>query len=70
MIVKCSTCQKYGSANIKEPMISHKVPNYPYQKNGMDIFEFEHRDYLVVSDNYSRYLYILPLRNITANEVV
>ena len=37
MIVKCSTCQKYRSANIKEPMISHKVPNYPYQKIGMDI---------------------------------
>ena len=70
MIIKCSSCQKYRSSNIKEPMISHKVPNYSYQKIGMDIFEYENKNYLVVSDYYSRFLDILPLRNKTANEVV
>lgn len=69
VIVRCQKCQRYRSANTKEPMLPHIVPNLPYQKIGMDIMHFEGKDYLVVNDYYSRFLDISPLRNKTASEV-
>lgn len=68
-IVNCKVCQKNRSANVREPMLAHEIPNLPYQKLGIDIMFFQGKDFLIINDYYSRYLEILPIRNKTANEV-
>ena len=51
---KCSVCQKHLSANVKEPMIPHEIPEIPWTKLGSDILEFNGTYYLVVVDYTSK----------------
>lgn len=69
-VTKCATCQKFRSSNIKEPLMPHEIPDYPFQKIGLDIMEFAKKDYLVLCDYYSKFLDIIPLKNKTAAEVI
>lgn len=68
-VVDCETCQRYRHSNVKEPLMSHVVPQYPFQKIGLDIFEYGKGIYLALSDYYSRFLEIFVLRNKSAEEV-
>lgn len=68
-IMGCETCQRYRHSNVKEPLLSHLVPQYPFQKIGLDIFEYGKGNYLALSDYYSRFLDIFVLRNKSAEEV-
>lgn len=69
-ITKCAVCQKKRPKNAKEPMISHDVPELPYQKLAIDICDYGAKSYLVVSDYYSKFLDILPLNNKTAGQCI
>lgn len=69
-ITTCIFCQKFRNANVKNEMISHEIPTLPFQKIGMDIFEFDKKDVLVIADYYSKFLDILTLTNKTANQVI
>lgn len=40
MIIKCETCQKHRPKRAREPMISHGVPELPFQKIAMDICQY------------------------------
>lgn len=51
-------------------MISHSVPDLPYQKIAMDICEYGAKEFLVVSDYYSKFLDVLPLTNKTAGQCI
>lgn len=68
-IEECEICQKYRSSNIKEPLILHSIPRYPFQKIGVDIFEHGEKIFLALSDYYSRFLDIILLKNKSAEEV-
>ncbi|XP_037931207.1 uncharacterized protein LOC119666019 [Teleopsis dalmanni] len=70
MINNCSSCQKHRATNIKEPMLSHQIPDLSYNKLGLDICEYAKKTYLVVSDYYSRYLDIIALKTKTASKCI
>lgn len=70
MIVKCTICEKYSNANVKEPLISHEIPNIPFYKVASDILQFEGENYLVLQDYYSKWLEIVRLKNKTGTEVI
>jgi hypothetical protein len=40
IIESCEVCLKYRNNNTKEPMISHAVPDLPWQKLGIDLFHY------------------------------
>lgn len=69
MITKCRTCQKYRSANIKEPLLNHVIPNAPYERLAMDVMEVHRRNFLIVGDYFSKYLDIIPLTTKTAKAI-
>ena len=69
-IAKCGICQKYRNCNVKEPMLSHDIPKYPFQKIGMDIMQWGNKNYLVTYDYYSKFLDIFSLSNKTASQVI
>lgn len=58
-IKSCEVCNKYKRSNVKQPMISHEIPNYPWQKRGLDIFELHNKNYLLAVDYYSKYCHAL-----------
>ena len=39
-VLKCTTCEKYRSANKKEPMIPHSMPDRSFQKIAADLCDF------------------------------
>lgn len=70
MILKCTTCERYRSLNSKEPLITHDIPDIPFNKIACDICEYAGKDYLIIQDYYSKWLKILKLKDKTANEVI
>ena len=55
MVAKCSTFLEHHSRQQNESLMSHEVPNQPWEKVGADLFEFKHHHYLVCVDYYSNY---------------
>ena len=53
IVTKCDTCNTYLANQTKEPLISHPLPERPWQKLGCDIFTLDGIDYLVTVDYYS-----------------
>lgn len=53
-IRSCSTSMKFIKSKVKDPIMCHEIPELPFYKISMDIAEFQHKNYIVVSDFYSR----------------
>ena len=47
----CPTCTQYGKQAATEPMLSHPTPTLPWQFVSQDIFEYQHKHYLVTVDH-------------------
>lgn len=69
-ISKCKICEKFSKANTKEPLISHEVPDYPFQKVAADILYYKGEDYLVLIDYYSNWIELYKLYNKTADSII
>ncbi len=50
MVEKCAPCQQLQPWQQKEPLISHDVPELPWLKVGVDIFELRGQSYLLLMD--------------------
>lgn len=71
IVSKCKTCQKFSKSNRKEPLICHEIPKSPWQKVGIDLFEIDNKQNLLVIDYYSKYVEIENLgSNTTAENVI
>ena len=51
----CEICRTYETKQPKETLMSHEVPQRPWQKVGSDLFTLNNCDYLVTVDYYSDY---------------
>lgn len=69
-VKKCFSCQTYQNNNVKEPLLSHDIPNLPFLKLGIDILEFKKKNYLVIYDYYSKWLDIKFIANKTAKSII
>lgn len=70
LIQSCESCSIYRKSNTREPMISHEIPERPWQKVGMDIFELNGFKYLILIDYYSKFVEIALLKNDTTSSNV
>lgn len=66
---RCKECSKNFQRKV-EPLISTKLPEYPWQQVGVDLFYFKGKDYLMVVDYFSRYPEIARLTSTTAQGVI
>lgn len=69
-IVTCKFCIEYKHAQRKESLQSTPLPERPWQRIATDLCMHKGKQYLVVSDYYSRYLEILLLHSTTAEHVI
>ena len=69
MVQDCSSCAEHQAAPSKLPILQPELPTRAWQKLGTDIFEFEHKKYLVIADYYSRYILVRQLPTISAEAV-
>ncbi|UYV66708.1 K02A2.6-like [Cordylochernes scorpioides] len=54
----------------REPMLPHQVPDYPWQKVGIDIFQIESSKYLLILDYFSKYPEIYQLQDMTTDTII
>ena len=45
IVSKCNTCITYRNSQAREPMKSHELPERPWQKIAIDLFELERKNY-------------------------
>ena len=70
MVSKCETCLKYQRNNQHEPLKQHPVPERVWSKVGVDLFEFNGKNYILGVDYYSKYPVVRMLHGQTSTAVV
>ena len=66
----CGTCNTYQRKNQKEPLIPHSIPDRPWSKVGVHLFELQQKQYLVIVDYYSGFVELDLLIHTTAKQVI
>ena len=69
LIADCEECCK-NQRQRAQPLTPSKLPLLPWQKIGTDLFEWNHKIYLLIIDYYSRYIEVAHLTQATASEIV
>jgi hypothetical protein len=63
-------CDKFKSANPKQPLKPHEVPKLPFEKIAGHILDFGHVPYLVLVDYFSKWVELCPLKNKMAGSII
>ena len=63
-------CQENAPSQTKEIMQSHEVPRGPWIKLGIDLFEHNKRQYLLIVDYFSKFPFIHKLHGLSTGTVI
>ncbi|XP_035700303.1 uncharacterized protein K02A2.6-like [Branchiostoma floridae] len=69
-VSKCDVCQTVGRKQQKETLQPHPVPKRPWERVGVDLFQFKDRDYLITVDYYSNFFEIDTCENTRATTII
>ncbi|KAK3103001.1 hypothetical protein FSP39_015684 [Pinctada imbricata] len=69
-VAECRVCNKYKRKQTKQPLKPHPVPDRPWQKLGLDLFELNKKTYLVVVDYFSKFFEINELQTTTSRAII
>ena len=69
-VSKCEACNTYANEQVKEPMISHRIPKRPWQVIACDLFECQNKDYLITVDYYSDFFEVDRLHSKTGSAII
>lgn len=69
LIERCPKCVKEFTPQ-REPLMPTKLPDYPWQKVGSDLFMLKGATYLVLVDYFSRYPEVVKLTSTTSHSVI
>ena len=69
-IGKCEVCAKYNKRQQKETLMSHEPAVRPWEKVGIDLFEFDSKDYLIVVDYFTNWWEFDRLHKTTSRAVI
>ena len=66
----CRVCQTFSKSQQRETLMPHEVPQGPWEKIGIDYFEFQSANYLMIADYYSRFPVIRRTRSTTTSATI
>ena len=69
-VSQCQVCQENSSSLQQETMQSHEVPKAPWTKVGIDLFEYNKQQYLLVVDYNSKFPYTRRLHSPNTSTVI
>lgn len=67
---QCGPCQKHQRKAQKEPILQPQPPCRPWERLSSDMFEFKGQQYLLLTDQYSRFPIIRRLTSTTSSAVI
>ena len=70
LVSNCDICLKHRYSNNKEPLQPHPIPDYLWQVVATDLFEWDNKNFLIVSDYYSRFFKVVQLRDTKSKTVI
>ncbi|KAK7107196.1 hypothetical protein V1264_015153 [Littorina saxatilis] len=70
LVNSCSVCREERPAQKHEPLRPTELPQRPWQQLGADLCSRHGRDFLVVTDYYSRWLEVRQLHSTTSTAVI
>ena len=66
VVKDCEKCATYQNKLPKEPLKPLRVPDLSFQQVSVDLFEFESNNYIVLVDNYSKFIEVDELSYVTS----
>lgn len=66
----CTICNRFQRNRIKNPIMPHEIPKFPFLKIGMDIADHGGKSYLIIIDYYSRWIEIEQILNKSTNSII
>ena len=69
-VSKCPVCSQFQRANPKEPMMIQELPERPWYKIGSDLLEFNGFHYLIIVDDYSKWIEIGQQHSLTSTSMI
>ena len=70
LVTSCQVSCELKRMQQKEPLIFIPLPERPWKRIAMGLCEHSRQNYLVISDNYSIFIEILPLPTMTCAQVI
>ena len=70
MIGNCSICLEYRNKQQKEHFIPHEIPDQPWIKIGVDLFNLKNKNYLLVVDYHSKFFEVCLLADTSSSTIV
>lgn len=70
MIQECRVCEKFANNNAREPLMMEEMPRFPNHIAGMDILEYQGKEYLSVYDSYSNWLFVTEIERKTSGYLI
>ncbi|KAF7712008.1 hypothetical protein HF521_001019, partial [Silurus meridionalis] len=70
LVQSCEVCQRHRYQQSKEPMRPHEKPKESWGKVGMDLFQLNDKDYLLLMDYHSNYPEFVQLTSTTSEQVI
>ena len=67
---QCEPCQKYQRKAPKEPILQPQPPCRPWERLSSDMFQFKGQQYLLLTDQCSRFPIIRRLTSTTSSEII
>ena len=68
-VQECDQCLTHRIANRKEPLITHTIPERPWQEIAIDFLEVKQKKWMVITDYFSSYIELVQMTKTTAKDV-
>ncbi|XP_035799241.2 uncharacterized protein K02A2.6-like [Amphiprion ocellaris] len=70
VVSRCAVCNEHRNSNPREPLLSHPVPNRPWEKVGTDLFHYNGSEFLLCVDYFSKYPELMKLKDTNSRSVI
>jgi hypothetical protein len=70
MIANCDQCNAVQNQQPHETLKPTPVPDLPWVEIAADIFDREHKNYLLIVDYFSKFIEISPLSDMSTQTVI
>lgn len=70
MIKGCNICLTHRKNNQKEELNCHEVPDRPWAKVGVDLFQYKGTNYLLLVDYFSKYFELIKLHSTISISII